>query len=65
LKKVANMFKGLEYPFSGYKVQVSEITKLLKSDSYEHFKLRASKHVSVIEKKGVEIIEKALLNSEF
>lgn len=56
MKKIANMFKGLEYPFSGYKIQVSEIIKLLKSDSYEHFKLRASKHVSVIEKKGVEII---------
>lgn len=57
------MFKGLDYAFSGYKVQVSEIIKLLKSDSYEHFKLRASKHVSLIEKKSVEIVEKDLLKN--
>jgi hypothetical protein len=60
VKKMINIFKGLNLSFKGYKIQVSEFSKLLRDDFYQHYKLRASKRVSILDKKGTEIVEKAL-----
>jgi len=60
VKKMINILKGLNLSFKGYKIQVSEFSKLLRDDFYQHYKLRSSKRVSILDKKGTEIVEKAL-----
>ncbi len=62
VKKLANIFKKAEFPFSGYKTQVSQIGKVLREDFWNHYKIRASKKVSIQDKKAVELLEKVLLD---
>ena len=54
IKKVLNLLKKMDFSFSGYKTQLSKAGKLLREDFYEHYKLRASKHASIFDKKGME-----------
>ena len=51
-----NILKGVNLSFKGYKIQVSEFSKLLREDFYQHYKLRASKRVSILDKKGTETV---------
>lgn len=53
---MSNILKAADLSFKGYKIQVSEFSKLLREDFYQHYKLRASKRVSILDKKGTEMV---------